>query len=131
MSAGSGCRARKLARSPSQPTGTWIRPVSRLAIYLRDGFRCLYCCADLHGADPRDVTLDHLIARVDGGGNTAANLVTACRTCNSSRQDQGWTRFASPEARIEIRRNVRRSMTTYRALAGAIIRGDTQAEETR
>jgi hypothetical protein len=30
--------ARKKARSKHQPTGSWIRPDKRLAIYLRDRF---------------------------------------------------------------------------------------------
>jgi len=85
---------RKRRNSPSQPVGRWIRPEKRLAIYLRDGFCCLYCLADLHGAAPTDVTLDHLRAKSDGGGNEPANIVTACRHCNSSRGDQPLSRFA-------------------------------------
>jgi len=121
---------RKRLRSPHQPVGRWIRVDARLAIYLRDSFRCLYCSRDLHGADPCDVTLDHVVAKIDGGSNAPSNLITACRACNSSRQDQSVSRFASREARIEIRRNLRRSMTSYRRLAKAIIADEAGCEET-
>src|SRR5262245_14974451 len=110
--------AAKRARSPHQPTGCWIRPASRLAIYCRDGFRCVYCCRDLHDADPRDITLDHLIAKVDGGSNLPNNLVTSCRTCNCQRQAQPISRFCGPETRADIRRLTRRSMAPYRKLSG-------------
>jgi 5-methylcytosine-specific restriction endonuclease McrA len=96
--------ASKNARSPHQPTGQWIRAEKRLAIYLRDSFRCVYCCRDLHGAAPSDITLDHVKAKADGGSNEATNLVTACRTCNCSRQDKPLTRFAGPETRKDVRR---------------------------
>lgn len=122
---------RKKARSPHQPVGRWIRADKRLAIYLRDSFCCLYCGCDLHGADPRDVTLDHLVARVDGGTNDESNLVTACRECNCSRQDKPVSRFASPEARKHIRRNTRRSLRRYRVLARAILADECGSEETR
>jgi 5-methylcytosine-specific restriction endonuclease McrA len=120
-----GIREAKLARSPHQPTGTWITPKRRLALYLRDSFCCVYCLRDLHSADPRDVTLDHLKARADGGGNESQNCVTACRSCNSSRRDQPLVRFASPAARAHIRRNVRRAMPRYLRLAQALIDGTT------
>ncbi|MEK9735708.1 MAG: HNH endonuclease [Candidatus Nanopelagicales bacterium] len=121
--------ATKRARSPHQPTGQWIRPEKRLAIYLRDGFRCLYCSRDLRDASPADIHLDHVVCRADGGSNDAANLVTACRACNCSRQDRSVRSFASPEARAEIRRNTRRSLSRYLALAKAIIAGQAAAAE--
>lgn len=121
-----GCTAAKKARSPHQPTGCWIRPESRLAIYLRDRFTCVYCLADLHGADPRDITLDHVKPKCDGGSNSPDNLVTACRSCNCSRQDQPISRFCGPETRAHIRRNLKRNMTAYRKLAKAILAGEIE-----
>lgn len=114
-----GITAAKKARSPHQPTGQWIRPAKRLAINLRDNLRCVYCCKDLHGADPRDVTLDHVIAKADGGSNHESNLVTACRTCNCSRQDMPINRFASKEQRADIKRLTRRSLAPFTKLARA------------
>lgn len=125
-----GCTARKRANSPSQPSGQWIRADARLAIYLRDHMTCLYCTKDLHDADPRDITLDHIVPKCDGGSNRPENLVTACRACNCRRKDRPLNRFASKEAIAHIRRNVRRSMAKYRKLAKALISGETGFEAT-
>lgn len=120
----------KRTKSPSQPTGRWIRAEKRLAIYLRDRVTCVYCLRDLHDADPRDITLDHLIPRSDDGSNDATNLVTACRDCNCSRQDKPLARFASPETRAMIRRNIKRDVAKYVILAKAMISGETGDKET-
>jgi hypothetical protein len=114
----------KRKNSPHQPVGRWIRVEKRLAIYLRDGFRCVYCMTDLHGADPRDVALDHLTPKADGGTNDATNLVTACRSCNSRRQDMSVRRFCGPETRRDIRRLTARSLKKYLILAKAILAGE-------
>ena len=58
----------------------WIRVERRLAIYHRDNFRCVYCGAST------PLSLDHVVPRSHGGGNESANLVTACVSCNASRQ---------------------------------------------
>jgi len=44
-------RARRAAEREGQlrPTGQWIRTDLRLAIYLRDEMRCVYCGRPLHG----------------------------------------------------------------------------------
>ena len=72
--------------------GSWIRQEKRQAIYSRDGFTCAYCGADLSERG-EELTLDHVTARANGGHNDATNLVTACRSCNSSKQDMGLRRF--------------------------------------
>jgi 5-methylcytosine-specific restriction endonuclease McrA len=112
---------KKRANSKHQPVGRWIRVEKRLAVYLRDAFTCLYCGKDLHGADPRDVNLDHVVSRVDGGSNHESNIVTACRNCNCSRQDKPVTRFASPEALKQIRRNTKRDLRPFVKLAKAVL----------
>jgi len=114
-------------RKPKHGTtykGVCVRTDLRLAIYLRDRFTCIYCLRDLHDADPRDISLDHVIPCSAGGGNTPNNLVTACRTCNCSRQDQPLDRFAGPETRKHVRRNTSRSIKRYRRLAKAILSGE-------
>jgi 5-methylcytosine-specific restriction endonuclease McrA len=103
-----------------------LRKDLRLAIYLRDSFRCVYCCEDLHGANPQDITLDHVHAASDGGSNEPSNLVTACRRCNCSRQDKPLARFAGPETRKDIRRLTARAIGRYRRLAKSIIAGTTE-----
>jgi 5-methylcytosine-specific restriction endonuclease McrA len=113
-------------RNASGYKGVCIRKDLRLAIYLRDRFTCLYCCEDLHGAHPTDITLDHLVCDSDGGSNDASNLVTACRSCNCARQDKSLAKFTGPETRKDIRRNAKRSIRKYRTLAKAIIAGETE-----
>jgi len=112
---------RKRLRSPSQPVGRWIRPEKRLAIYLRDGFRCLLCDRDLHGADPREITLDHAIPRCTGGGNGESNVYTCCLSCNSSRADKPLARFVGAPGMKRVRRHLARSLARYRALAVALM----------
>ena len=107
-----------------QAAGCWIRTDKRLAIYLRDRFTCMFCLADLHDADPSDITLDHIICRSDGGTHDESNLVTCCRSYNCTRQDTPLARFAGKETRIHIRRNTRRSLKSYRKLAKAILSGE-------
>lgn len=45
------------------------------------GGLCFYCLQRMG----RDVTAEHLVARMDGGRDTRANIVAACRQCNASR----------------------------------------------
>lgn len=70
----------------------WIRPQKRLAIYIRDNFRCCYCHRTL--AEGIQLTLDHLRPYVKGGSNSEMNLVTCCRFCNTSRGVRPWRAFA-------------------------------------
>jgi hypothetical protein len=64
-----------------------------MAIYLRDSFTCLYCGKDMHNSPPSGISLDHLIPRVVEKNNDPSNLVTACHSCNSARQDTDWQEF--------------------------------------
>lgn len=60
------------------------------AIHARDAGRCVYCLS------PRELTLDHLTPRSKGGTDDPENLVTACLSCNSARQDKSmaaWARY--------------------------------------
>ena len=102
----------------------WITPTRRLAIYLRDRFTCIYCLTDLHDADPRDLTIDHLKCGHFAGNHGSENLITCCRSCNSSRRDLPLARFATKEQRAHITRNTRRSMRQYLKLAKAIMAGE-------
>ena len=110
-------------------SGSWIHRSKRLAIYLRDGFTCVYCLRDLHRADPFEVTLDHLQPRSKGGTHETTNLVTACRSCNSSRQAKDWQVWGTRPAQARIKRLRRRALPL--ALATALIEGtagDTKLE---
>lgn len=103
----------------------WIRPERRLAIYLRDRMTCLYCLRDMHDCNPSDISLDHIKCGHFAGNHHESNLITACRSCNSSRQDTPLARFAGPETRAHIRRNLRRKLAPYKVLAKALIEGKT------
>lgn len=112
--------------------GKWIRPEKRLAIYIRDSFQCAYCGADLRNANPRDITLDHLVARSHGGGNEATNLITACLSCNSARGNRPWADYCTGGAvdRIQTLRHQPLNLTLAKALI-ADKAGDEQAEAQR
>lgn len=53
---------------------------SRAGVYRRDAHTCQYC-----GAQPgaSELTLDHVNPRCRGGRTEWANIVTACKPCNS------------------------------------------------
>lgn len=81
--------------------GKWIRRERRWAVYMRDNWTCVYC-------EREDValTLDHVHPRELGGGNEESNLVTACRTCNTTRGQTPIEEFAPTRTR-EIQKRLR------------------------
>jgi len=54
--------------------------LNRRNIYARDGSRCQYCGKHF---PTRELTLDHVLPRVQGGENSWTNLVCACVRCNA------------------------------------------------
>lgn len=54
-------------------------PFSRKNILVRDSFVCQYCGREFQ---PADLTIDHIIPKVQGGDNLWTNVVTCCRSCN-------------------------------------------------
>ncbi|GCL36887.1 HNH endonuclease [Sphaerospermopsis reniformis] len=52
-------------------------PLTRRNILHRDGHTCQYC-----GYTGDELTLDHVMPRSRGGGDTWENIVTACVRCN-------------------------------------------------
>ena len=126
------------------PSGAWIRTNRRLAIYIRDGFRCLACYKDLRDAKPADVTLDHLLSKSEHAGldeetreafgsvHANHNIVTSCRSCNSTRRDMPWTAFydTAGQARVLAARDRALNMELANAiLAGKA--GDPRLESER
>lgn len=53
------------------------RRLTRVEVFMRDRCTCQYC-----GRETRDLTLDHVLPRSQGGGHTWENVVSACKTCN-------------------------------------------------
>lgn len=63
-------------------------PLSRRAIFARDGGRCVYCSAPA-------TSIDHVIPRSRGGEHNWDNVVSACHRCNHLKADKplkelGW-----------------------------------------
>jgi 5-methylcytosine-specific restriction endonuclease McrA len=56
-------------------------PLSRRAIFVRDGHRCQYCGA---GAE----NIDHVVPRSRGGEHVWENVVASCRGCNARKEDR-------------------------------------------
>lgn len=61
---------------------------SRRGVLRRDGYRCIYCNTGVGGGyngqllAKSDFTIDHLIPRSRGGGNSWSNTACACASCN-------------------------------------------------
>jgi 5-methylcytosine-specific restriction endonuclease McrA len=55
---------------------------SRAMIYKRDGHKCQYC------GSTRGLTIDHVIPKSRGGGDTWQNLVVACSKCNTFKSNK-------------------------------------------
>lgn len=53
--------------------------MKRARIYIRDRYTCQYCGEH---RSARDLTLDHILPRAQGGESTPQNLVAACVKCN-------------------------------------------------
>jgi hypothetical protein len=109
----------------------WARKDKRLAIVLRDGGCCVYCGATV--VDGATLTLDHITCWSHGGSNDPDNLVTACRTCNSSRNNRTLVEFTDAVASYkdngltgaDIRSHIRvltgRNLASYRKQAKALL----------
>lgn len=63
-------------------------PLTRRAIFARDGGRCVYCGG-------LATSIDHVVPRSRGGSHEWSNVVSACRRCNHVKADRavselGW-----------------------------------------
>lgn len=91
----------------------WIRKAKRIAIYLRDGWCCVWC--GHKGGTHRypGLSLDHLIPRgARGGTNHQRNLVTACLYCNRQKAGltlKAWADRLGPDGDVQILRVVERA----------------------
>jgi 5-methylcytosine-specific restriction endonuclease McrA len=54
-------------------------PFSRKNILIRDAHVCQYCGREFSSGD---LTIDHIIPKVQGGANGWTNVVACCRSCN-------------------------------------------------
>ena len=85
-------------------------PLTRRAVFVRDGGRCVYC----GGAA---TSIDHVVPRSRGGEHVWENVVAACRACNTRKRD----RLLS-ETRMALRRrpSVPRELTWITIAAGTV-----------
>ena len=85
----------RLARFVKVPYRATV-PLTRKAVFARDGGRCLYCGAAA-------TSLDHVVPKSRGGPHTWENVVSACSRCNHVKADRGiaelgWRLRAIPTA---------------------------------
>ena len=71
-------------------------PLTRKAVFARDGGRCVYCGAAA-------TSLDHVVPKSRGGPHTWDNVVSACARCNHLKADRavsemGWRLRRPPTA---------------------------------
>ncbi len=57
-------------------------PLTRRAVFARDGGRCVYCGAPA-------TSLDHVVPKSRGGPHSWDNVVSACARCNHIKADRG------------------------------------------
>ena len=69
-------------------------PLTRRAVFARDGGRCMYCGGSA-------ASIDHVVPRSRGGRHSWDNVVAACHRCNRIKADRtpadlGWRLRATP-----------------------------------
>lgn len=103
----------------SSRSSRWLWRPTRLGIYARDRFDCVYCRGVFPPWPHTTLTVDHVHCRVEGaqvdasgkpklGKRVTENLVTACAECNYAKQDKtldDW--LAELHARGFVRRRVK------------------------
>lgn len=77
-------------------------PFSRAGLRVRDAGRCQVTCCDDRGE-----TVDHVVPRSKGGGNSWENCVLMCRAHNARKGDRtlddlGWTLKRAPIAPVGV-----------------------------
>jgi 5-methylcytosine-specific restriction endonuclease McrA len=58
---------------------------SKINLLYRDDFKCQYCGNQFID---KDLTMDHVIPKAQGGKKTFENIVMACRKCNELKADK-------------------------------------------
>jgi len=66
-------------------------PITRLRVYMRDGFVCTYCGKVIKTAE--DMTIDHVLPKNHGGTNQLSNLTSCCKRCNHDKKDLLLTQY--------------------------------------
>lgn len=112
-------------------TGRVRHTATRMAVYHRDGFACVYCAAAAD--DGVTLTLDHVLAHELGGTNDPTNLLTACLSCNSAKRHltmRAWFRLLRDRGvdtsgvAARVRRQVARKLDRAEGRRLAALRGE-------
>ena len=69
--------------------------MNRMEVFVRDGFRCVYCG---EREDAERLSVDHVQPRVRGGDHSGGNVVTACTACNTAKGSRTLPQFLSDHA---------------------------------
>jgi 5-methylcytosine-specific restriction endonuclease McrA len=77
LDAPSVLRLRRFVRVPYRAQA----PLTRRAVFARDGWTCQYCGAPAEN-------LDHVVPKSRGGAHAWDNVVAACRRCNSKKENR-------------------------------------------
>ena len=72
-------------------------PLSRRAVFARDGHRCQYC-------NRAAENIDHVVPRSRGGPHAWDNVVASCRSCNARKEDR-----LLADSGLNLRRQPRRA----------------------
>lgn len=103
-----------------------ISLTQRFTILERDEFTCRFCG---RRAPETELEVDHIYPRSKGGSDEPANLVTACRNCNSGKGDR-ILRPLDPEPANEWASLAGASFLAGTVEEGPLMKGDILAEPT-
>jgi 5-methylcytosine-specific restriction endonuclease McrA len=93
-------------------------PLTRRNILNRDNHACQYC-----GHKGDELTLDHIIPRSRGGGDSWENLITACMRCNVKKGSR-----TPKEANLQLRTQPRKPYSSLHYEAVSHINNGSHAE---
>lgn len=84
--------------------GALYRTNLRGFVYTRDGRRCVYCGAG------KELTLDHVRCRSNGGADRHWNVVAACRRSNEEKDDQELGAWLAKTGRNAVRERAEKTL---------------------
>lgn len=86
--------------------------------------KCAYCDSE------ENITLDHIVPRSKGGGDTTKNVVCCCHSCNQSKGHSPWEEWYSSQGFFDenryqkilewIKPNKIKTLFSYRELRGKL-----------
>jgi len=103
------------------PRNRWINPKVKAYVALRDAYGCRNC------GSKANLTIDHIIPEMQGGGNDADNLQLLCRSCNARKRDfpNDFLKLKSPKP---ISQPINQNPSTHKAPHKAPISTDTDTD---